>query len=225
VGASSAQAVSRELPRAFDGRLTDDERRQVRLKLDSSGVRLLTYEVARLSIDEAARRGVFEFARKLGIETLVGEPLPGELAALEKLCEEYDVKLALRNRDRQLTPQYWRPEGLLTVCQGRSQRIGACGDVGNWLRGGIDPIRAVRTLRDRVITLELHDLKERIRAGHDVAWGRGAGKTAPLLKEVQRLGLKPVMFGLEYSSDGLDAFPELAQCIDAFNAVSLEVAR
>jgi sugar phosphate isomerase/epimerase len=168
---------------------------------------------------------VFEFGRKIGIETFMSEPLLDALDTVEKFCDEYDIKVALHNHDQKASPKYWHPEGILKVCQGRSKRIGACGDLGYWMRSGIDPIKAVNTLKDRLITVQMHDLHELSPEGHDVPWGAGVGKSEQFIKEIHRLGIKPTMFGLEYSYNWLESMPEIARCIDFFNKVSLELAQ
>ena len=167
---------------------------------------------------------VFEFGRKLGIETFISEPLPEALDTIEKFCDEYDVKLAIHNHGQDTSPQYWRPEGILEVCRGRSKRMGACGDMGYWMRSGIDPIEAVNKLGDRLITLQVHDLHQLSPEGHDVPWGTGAGKTAEFVRAIHRLGVKPTLFGLEYSYDWLDSMPEMAECIEFFDRLSVQLA-
>jgi sugar phosphate isomerase/epimerase len=92
------------------------------------------------------------------------------------------------------------------------------------MRSGIDPIEGLRTLGDRVICLQVHDLNELSSEGHDVPWGSGVGRLEQFLAEVHRLGIKPTMFGLEYSYDWLDSMPEVAQSVEFFNAVSRKLA-
>ena len=53
-------------------------------KLDAAGVRLLTYYIQDIPGDEAGCRRVFEFGRKIGIETFMTEPKP-EIGPLAKL--------------------------------------------------------------------------------------------------------------------------------------------
>ncbi|MFW6161551.1 MAG: ThuA domain-containing protein [Planctomycetota bacterium] len=225
MGGLSFQKVSKKIPKNFDPRLTDDELRQVRLKLNAAGVTLLTYYIHRIPGDEAGCRKVFEFGRKIGIETFMSEPLPAALDTIERFCDEYDINVAIHNHGRKASPQYWRPEGVLEACRGRSQRLGACGDLGYWMRSAIDPIEAVRKLKERLITVQVHDLHERSPEGHDVPWGTGAGQTEQFLREVRRLGIRPTMFGLEYSRDWLTSTPALAESIDFFNRVSLDLAK
>jgi sugar phosphate isomerase/epimerase len=93
------------------------------------------------------------------------------------------------------------------------------------MRSGIDPIKAVNALKDRLITLQMHDLNELSPEGHDVPWGTGIGKTGQFTKEIHRLGIKPTMFGLEYSYNWFDSMPEISRCIDFFNKVSMELAK
>jgi sugar phosphate isomerase/epimerase len=225
MGGLSFQKVSAAIPKNFEPGLTDDELRQVRMKLDAAGVRLLTYYIHDIPGDEAGCRKVFEFGRKIGIETFLSEPKPEALDTIERLCDEYGINVALHNHDQKASPVYWNPEGIMKVCQGRSKRLGACADIGYWMRSGIDPIQAVNTLKERLITVQVHDLNKRNASGHDVPWGSGVGETEQFIQEVHRLGLQPTMWGLEYSYNFLDSQPEIARCVEFFNKVSLEVEK
>jgi sugar phosphate isomerase/epimerase len=194
--------VSREIPAAFDHRLPDDALKQIRLKLDSAGVRLVTYDIPRIPGDPEECRKVFEFGRKIGIETFVSETPPEALDAAETSCDEYDIRLALHDSD---------PDRILKVCQGRGKRIGACADPADWMRSGIDPIKAVNALRDRLITVRMRGLDER-------------SKVEPFLKEIHRRGLRPTLFGIEHAGRGPETMDELARCMEFFNRVSLSLA-
>jgi sugar phosphate isomerase/epimerase len=221
LGGLSFQKVSKGIPKNLDPRLNDDELRQLRLKLAAAGVTLLTYYIQSIPGDEAGCRRVFEFGRKLGIETFMSEPAPASLDTIENCCDEYGINVALHNHGPKASPQYWRPEGILEACRGRSPHLGACADIGYWMRAGIDPIEGVRKLGDRLITVQVHDLHERGPQGHDVPWGTGAGRTEAFLREVHRLGIQPTMFGLEYSRDWTTSMPALARSVAFFNRVSL----
>jgi type 1 glutamine amidotransferase/sugar phosphate isomerase/epimerase len=225
IGGWNLQTVSHDIPKNFDGQLSDDELKQVRLKLDAAGVRLLTYRIGSMPSDEAGWRKVFRFGRKMGIEAFIAEPPPDVLDVIERLCEEYDINLAIANRDQKTSPPYGRPEEFLKVCRGRNKRIGACGNIASWMRSGIDPIEAIRMLRDRLIILQVHDLNELTSKGHDVPWGMGAGRIGPLLEQIHRLGLKSIMFSVEYPYEGLSSMPGITQSIDFFNKVSVQLAR
>jgi len=224
VGGLSFQKVSAEIPRNLAPGLSDDDLKAIRLKLDAAGVRMLTYYIGKIPGDDAGCRKVFEFGRKLGIETFMSEPEPENLDTIERFCDAYDIKVAIHNHGPKGSPVYWDPKNIVKLCEGRSARIGACGDMGYWIRAGIDPIEAVRTLKDRLLTIQVHDLHALTPQGHDVPWGTGAGKTEQVLREIHKLGIRPVMFGLEYSYDWFDSMPECAQSAEFFGKLCEKLA-
>ncbi|HBE22008.1 MAG TPA: hypothetical protein DDW21_00815 [Verrucomicrobiales bacterium] len=222
-GLCSEQPVSKDIPKDFDQNLSDEEMSQIRMKLDTAGLRLLTYYVRKFPSDEANCRKLFEFANKMGIETFMGEPQPEHLEQLDKLANEYGVNIAIHNHDKGISPIYWSPENVLKACEGRSKRIGACPDIGYWLRSGVDPIAAIRLLKDRIITFHMHDLHEVGINGHDVPWGNGAAKCAEIFRELQQLNVKPTMIGIEYAYDWHESMPKIVKCIEFFNETSLKL--
>jgi len=223
MGGLSFQKVSQDIPKNFEPGLSDEELRRIRFKLDQAGVRLLTYYYQEIPGDEEGCRKIFEFGRRIGIETFMSEPKPESLDTIEKFCDLYGINVALHNHDQKASPHYWNPEGILKACQGRSKRLGACADIGYWMRGGIDPIAGVNLLKDRLITVQMHDLNELTPMGHDVPWGGGVGRTEEFMKAVHRLGVRPTMWGLEYSYNFLESLPDVAKCAEFFNRVSQDI--
>lgn len=225
MGGLSFQKVSKDIDKNFEPGLSDEELKAIRLKLDSAGVRMLTYYYQEIPGDEAGCRRVFEFGRKIGIETFMSEPKAESLDVVERFCDEYDINVAIHNHGPEQSPVYWRPEGVLKACQGRGPRIGACGDAGYWMRAGIDPVEAVRMLGKRLVTIQMHDLNDRSGEGHDVPWGTGAGKMKEVIAEIHRQGVRPTMFGLEYSYNWYESMPEIRESIGFFDKVSIETAK
>jgi type 1 glutamine amidotransferase/sugar phosphate isomerase/epimerase len=221
----SFQKVSPQIPRNFDLQLSDAELNQIREKLDTSGVRLLTYYYHRIPGDEAGCRKVFEFGRKIGIETFLSEPDPAALDMIERMANEYRINVALHNHDQKGSPNYWCPAKILEQCRGRGPRIGACVDMGYWMRSGIDPVEGARLLKGRLMTVQMHDLNERTATGTDVPWGTGTGQTRQFMEEVRKLGLRPTAFGVEYSRNWLTSTPEVQACIGFFNETCVQLAR
>lgn len=225
LGGLDFQKVGGGIDKNFNADLSDEELKAVRLKLDDAGVRLLTCFYSVIPGDEAGCRKVFEFARKMGIETLLSEPPLEALDTIERFCNEYGINLAIHNHDQKASPNYWSPEAVMGVCEGRGPHIGVCADVGYWLRSGLDPVAAVSTIGGRLFVVQLHDLHELSPEGHDVPWGTGAGRTREFLAEVHRQGIKPKMFGLEYSYDWMDSMPEVEQSARFFDQVTLELVK
>jgi len=73
VGANDGQKVSSDIPTAFDNRLSSDDMRRIRLKLDSAGVRLLVCRMDRLPSDDADRNTMTEFAKRTGIDAVIAD--------------------------------------------------------------------------------------------------------------------------------------------------------
>jgi hypothetical protein len=225
IGGGSAQKLSREIPKDFGPELTDEELKQARLKLDAAGLRLLTYSMPDLPSDAAACRRLFEFGRKMGIETFIAAPSPAALEGIEKFCREYRINLALANQDPKTSPAYGNPESLLQACQGRGPRIGACVDLGAWLRSGIDPVQALVKLKERLLTVRLQDANALGPQGHEIPWGRGAGKTAEVAKTLRALGVQPTFLGVGAADDRLEPGGEMAQSLKFFNDLSRELVK
>lgn len=226
MGGLNFQRVSDEIPKNLDPSLTDEEIARVRQKLDEAGIRMLTYYYQDIPGDEDGCRKVFEFGRKLGIETFMAEPVPDALPVIDRFCNEYGIRVALHNHGPEASPHYWSPEVLLRTIDGLglSPMIGACADVGYWMRAGLDPVEGVRTLGDRLLTIQMHDLDALTAEGHDVPWGTGAGRTEEIILELHRLKIQPIMIGLEYSHNWLESMPDIARCIEFFDELSLRTA-
>lgn len=224
LGGLDFQKVSKDIDKNFNADLSDEELKAVRLKLDDAGVRLLTCFYSVIPGDEEGCRKVFEFARKMGIETLISEPPLEALDTIERFCDEYKINLAIHNHDQKASPNYWSPEAVMKVCENRGPRVGVCADVGYWMRSGVDPVAAASTIGERLLVVQMHDLHELTSEGHDVPWGTGAGPVRAFLEELHRLNLQPKMFGLEYSYDWMDSMPEVEQSARFFDRVSLDLA-
>ena len=217
------QKMSNDKPdiRVGEG-MADDARKDVKKKLKDSGVKLVNYGVCGLPKDEGACRRTFDFAKDMGIETIVSEPPFDAFDTIDKLCEEYKINVAMHNHPE--PSGYWNPDTVLKVCKGRSKRIGACADTGHWMRSGINPLDAVKKLEGRIISFHFKDLNKYGRQGaHDVPWGTGKANVKAILTEVHRQGLKAV-FSIEYEHNWTTSVPEIAQCVAYFDKVAAELA-
>jgi len=219
VEAYSNQKLSPEKPDVkFNHESPAEIRNEVKKKLAETGIRLVNYGVVKLPNDEKECRKVFDFAKDMGIETIASEPPEEAFDLIEKLCKEYQIKVAIHNHPK--PSHYWNPDKVLEVCEGRSKWIGACGDTGHWMRSGIDPLEALKKLEGRLISLHLKDLNEfGVREAHDVIWGTGKANMMALLSELDRQKFKGV-FSIEYEHNWLNSLPEIRRCVLYFNSVA-----
>lgn len=199
--------VNEDLPAAV--------RREIKRHLADRGVQLVSFGVGGYS------RRIFEFAKEMGIENLVSEPPFDAFDHIDKLCEEYEINLALHDHPK--PSRYWDPDTVLKVCKGHSKRIGACCDTGHWMRSDINPLEALKKLQGRIIEFHFKDLNKYGRDAHDVPFGTGEGDVKGMLAEVKRQGIKP-FFAIEYEYHFGQSLPEIAQCVAYFDKVAAELA-
>jgi type 1 glutamine amidotransferase len=147
------EATPAELPYTMDdAALAVAARRIQELRLGLSA-----YHVAQLPERPEGMRRLFEFARRLNIETIIASPEPAALADLDALAAEFNVKVALRNGTRRQTPAYWSPQGMLSAIAGRSARVGLAVDVAAWQREKVEPVAALRQVHRHVTAVSLPD--------------------------------------------------------------------
>ena len=203
--------------------LSPGNRAAIKKKLREAGIiKLVNLGVVKLPADESQSRKVFEFAREMGIDTLVSEPEPEAMDTVEKLCKQYGMKVAIHNHPK--PSRYWNPDTVLAAVKGRSPLLGACADTGHWQRSGLDPVECLKKLDGRVITLHFKDLAERDPKSHDVPWGTGSGSAKAMLQELKRQNFKgPVCVEYEYHWE--NSSPEIAECVKFFNKTCEELVR
>jgi sugar phosphate isomerase/epimerase len=192
-------------------------RKAIKQKLSDAGVKLINLGVCLPFKDAGQARKTFDFAKEMGIETIVWEPLEETFNILDKLCEEYGINVAIHNHAN--PSPYWNPDTILKVCKGRSKRIGACADTGHWMRSGLNPIECLKKLEGRIVSLHFKDLDQPGPEAHDVPWGTGVCDVKGMFGEIRRQGIKPV-FSIEYEYNWENSLPEIAQCVTYFDKVA-----
>ncbi len=203
--------------------LSDDQRAEIDERLRKRGFgNFVNIGVVQLPADEAKSRKVFEFAKKWGINVLVAEPATNALDTVEKLCKEYNIKVAIHDHPKGHSI-YWNPESVLAAIKGRTPLMGACADVGHWMRSGLDPVECLKKLEGHIICLHFKDLNEMGPKAHDVPWGTGIGKSKELMAELKRQHFHGA-FCVEYEYHWENSSPEIAQCVKFWNDTCAELA-
>jgi sugar phosphate isomerase/epimerase len=220
--------------------LSDEDAAAIQKAAAAKGIKLVNIGVVKLPPEEAESRKVFEFAKKMGIDTLVAEPEPAALDTVEKLCKEYNIKVAIHDHPK--PSHYWNPDTVLEAVKGRTPLMGACADTGHWLRSGLDPVECLKKLEGRVICLHFKDLvpeeskakmaaaasekkkKPDAKAMHDVPWGTGVGNIKAQMAELKRQHFHGA-FCVEYEYHWDNSVPEIAECVKFFNATCAELAK
>jgi sugar phosphate isomerase/epimerase len=202
--------------------MTPAQRQQLKQMLKDSGLTLTCYGVVTPK-GESPWREVFEFVKDMGFETIVSEPPEGDLPMIDKLCQEYQIGLAIHNHPK--PSHYWDYETVLKACEGRSKWIGSCADTGHWTRSDIDPLAAVLALgkAGRIRSLHFKDLNQFGPGAHDVPWGTGVSKPREILVALAAIGFEGP-FSAEYEYHWDNSVPEIKQSAEWFKKTAAELS-
>ena len=167
----------------FDHSLTDDQIDQVKKKLKELGLTLVSYGVVSSPNVEEEMSKVFEFAQKMGIQTIVTEPDYDDYSLIDKMVKKFRINVAIHNHP--VPSKYARPETVIYRVDGLDPRIGACADTGHWMRSGVNPVEALRVLKGRIQDVHLKDLNAfGTKDAFDVPFGEGKANVQAILAEL-----------------------------------------
>lgn len=192
--------------------LAPAKRHEMKARMDDLGISMPNY-YAPIEGDKGAWRKIFDFAKEMGVQTLVAEPPPEALEALDALCQEYNLNLAVHNHPEGSGSKYWDPDALVKACEGRSARIGGCPDTGHWVRSGLDPLESLKKYGKRIITIHLKDAAESgKRDSRDVPLGTGKANYTAILKQLHAWNWRGVMT-VEYEHLSPQLVQDVAECV------------
>ncbi|MCL5278518.1 MAG: DUF1080 domain-containing protein [Planctomycetes bacterium] len=216
------QKVGKEFGDTVFKNMTAEQRQQLKQMLKDNGLTLTCYGVITPGNEQEWRK-LFDFAKDMGFEDIVSEPAEKDLPMIDKLCQEYQIGVAIHNHPR--PSHYWDYETVLKACAGRSKWIGSCSDTGHWMRSGIDPVAAILALgkAGRIRSLHFKDLNEFGPQAHDVPWGTGAGTAREVLVALTAFGFEGP-FSAEYEYHWDNSVPEIKQSAEWFKKTEAELA-
>ena len=206
-------ALSKDHPDAKTNEsLPADLRQQLRKTLKDRGMRMVNF-YGNVAGNQEENRKIFEFAKEMQVNTIVAEPPAEAFDGIEKLCEEFQVNLAIHNHPKAPDYQNWDPDNVAKLCEGRSKRIGACCDTGHWVRSGLDPVECLKKMAGRIVTVHLKDVVEAGNpAARDAVLGTGKANFGSVLGELRRQGFRGAM-SIEYEHESPQLMEDVAQCV------------
>ncbi len=175
---------------------TTEETLRKKAILDAKGLKLYTIGVTGTSMDQAANRKIFEFAKLMGIKLIVVEPRDFRIIdLLEQLVKEYDIKIAIHNHG--IKSLYGNPLVVKTLIAHRDPRVGVCLDVGWITAAGFDAAKVFKDYEGRVFDIHLKDKKIERTQGDDVYLdvmvGQGQANYAGLFQELKAANWQGIM--------------------------------
>jgi sugar phosphate isomerase/epimerase len=189
---------------------------KVKAAIAVAGITVPCYGVEGFGKDEAANRKKFEFAKAMGIQILTADPEPESFANLDKLTEEFGVKIAIHNHGP--NARYNKVSDTLSAIKGHSPMIGACLDTGHCIRSNEKPHEAIEQLGASLIAMHMKDW---IHGGKEQIIGKGDMDIVAVAKALKAMSFTgPMMFEYEESPD--NPVPDMLVGLENWNKACTE---
>jgi sugar phosphate isomerase/epimerase len=176
------------------------------------GMSISAHGVNGFGKDAAANRKTFEFAKALGIRNITADPSPDSFDSLNDLVQEFDIRIAIHNHGPR--HRYNKAVDVLQAIEGRDERIGACADLGHYIRSGEKPTDVIRLLKGRLYGIHLKDFAEMKDETKGVILGRGHLNVPAVFAALQQVGFPADgAMSLEYEENPQDPIADIRECV------------
>lgn len=193
--------------------LSEAELADVRSLLTEHGVSMVSMYADGKSLAEW--QTLFESAKQLDMEFLVGEPEPHLWDGLDSLAAAYGLKVAIHHHANGQS-RFWHPDSVLAALD-KHPNFAACGDLGHWVRSGLDPAACLKQLEGHLMSIHAKDLDAfgRLDAA-DVTVGSGVIDYQAILAELRRQEFDGYLF-VECEHDWDDNFDAVKTAVDSLS--------
>ncbi|MEN9744806.1 MAG: hypothetical protein RLZZ49_218 [Bacteroidota bacterium] len=179
-------------------------------KFADGGINVYTVGVIYMRSKEAVDQA-FEYARKVGVEMIVGVPNQDLLSYAEAKVKETNIRLAIHNHGPE-DKLYPSPKDIYDRIKNFDPRVGLCIDIGHTLRAGVLPEKTVKEYRDRLFDLHLKDVTAMAKDAKVIEIGRGAINYPAFMEALKKVNYKGVC-SVEYEKDMTDPLVGMAESV------------
>jgi sugar phosphate isomerase/epimerase len=189
---------------------SDAEIAEAAKKCKDAGVELGSGGVIYMK-SEAEVDAAFEYARKAGMNMIIGVPQHDMLPYAEKKVKEYNIRLAIHNHGPG-DKVYPSCESAYVLIKNMDPRMGLCLDIGHTQRIQRDPSADLRDYFDRIFEIHMKDVTSSDQDGKAIEVGRGVIDIPGFLRTVVKKKFAGII-SFEYEKDDLDPVPGLAESL------------
>ena len=198
----------------FDVKSTDEQIAAMKAKTQKLDIQMLGHGVNAFTKDHEANRRWFEFAKKAGIKNISADPTEDAFDSLDKLVAEYSIRIAIHNHGP--GARYDKVADVLNAIKGRHELIGACADLGHYIRSDEDPVRVINLLKGRLYGIHLKDFAERKANTKGVILGKGHLDVEAVFRALKKVEFPADgCLSLEYEENPKDPLEEIKACLAA----------
>jgi sugar phosphate isomerase/epimerase len=207
----------------FPGASPDADIEAMKSKTKALAITMRGHGVNRFGADHEANRRWFVFARKAGIKNLSADPSESAFESLDKLCEEFQIRIAIHNHGP--GARYDKIADTLNAIRGHHPLIGACADLGHYIRSGEDPVRAINLFEGRLFGIHLKDFAEQKAKTQGVILGRGHLDVVGVFKALRKVNFPPDgCLSLEYEEKPEDPLADITECLTVASEAAKQAA-
>ena len=193
---------------------SDDQIKAMKDKTAAAGIAMTAHGVNGFSKDHEANRRWFVFAKKAGIRNISADPTEDSFDSLDKLVEEYDVRIAIHNHGP--GARYDKVADVLKAIKGHNPKIGACADLGHYIRSGEDPVHVINLLEGRLYGVHLKDFAEQKANTQGVILGKGHLDCEGVFKALKKVNFPADgALSLEYEENPANPIADVQACLAA----------
>jgi sugar phosphate isomerase/epimerase len=176
------------------------------------GLTISAHGINKFTKDAAANRKVFAYAKALGAPILGADPDPDSFDSLDDLVKEFDIKIAIHNHGP--THRYNKVVDVLQAIANRDDRIGACADLGHYIRSGEKPVDVIRALKGRLYGVHLKDFAEMQDKTKGVILGKGHIDVPAVFAALAQVGFPADgALSIEYEENKDNPLTDIRECL------------
>lgn len=195
---------------------SDEKIKTAMAKFRDAGINVYTVGVIYMKTKEVVDLA-FQYAKKVGVNMIVGVPNYDLIDHAEEQVKAYDIKLAIHNHGPE-DVLYPAPKDVYDRIKNRDARMGMCIDIGHAMRAGSAPEKAIRDFKDRLFDLHIKDVSIAAKEGKAIEIGRGVIDFPAVVTSLRKIKYQGIC-SIEFEKDMSDPLAGIAESIGYFKGV------
>ena len=195
---------------------TPDKIKEVLGKLSAANVQVYAVGVIYMKTKEAVDTA-FDYAKRVGVPMIVGVPNYDLLDYTEQKVKETGIKIAIHNHGPE-DALYPGPKEVYDRIVNRDTRMGLCLDIGHAVRAGVDPSKALKEYKNRILDLHIKDVTGGFKDAKSIEMGRGVIDFVAFAKALKKVNYTGIC-SIEHEKDMSDPMPGMAESVGYFRGI------
>ena len=195
---------------------TPDKIKDVLGKLSAANIQVYAVGVIYMKTKEAVDTA-FDYAKRVGVPMIVGVPNYDLLDYTEQKVKETGIKIAIHNHGPE-DALYPGPKEVYDRIVNRDNRMGLCLDIGHAVRAGVDPSKALKEYKNRILDLHIKDVTGSFKDAKSIEMGRGVIDFVAFAKALKKVNYTGIC-SIEHEKDMSDPMAGMAESVGYFRGI------